>query len=271
MDIIPQIRLVNASVKYFPELNMMEVYKMPGGMITGVGGGKRGQSKKSEEMKARYQQQSAIRAGTRIRELILANNLRYLWTLTYGEEVTDRQQVAQDFKKFIKRLNYAVGDKVQYVAVMEIQEKRAKRYGKNVIHLHMAVDRWINKKEVLESAWGHGFTFVSDHSGKILEVASYMAKYVKKGFNDERVRAGEKKRYFCSQGLIRPERCSMYLTAEEVGRLEALADVVVEYNGARWYQIRNVNEKGKKFVDHFFKEETERSWRFFKVPVKEVG
>jgi len=68
-----------------------------------------------------------------------------------------------------------------------------------------------------------------------------MAKYVKKGFNDERVRAGEKKRYFCSQGLIRPERCSMYLTAEEVGRLEALADVVVEYNGARWYQIRNVN------------------------------
>jgi len=47
--------------------------------------------------------------------------------------------VAQDFKKFIKRLNYAVGDKVQYVAVMEIQEKRAKRYGKNVIHLHIYI------------------------------------------------------------------------------------------------------------------------------------
>jgi len=264
MVIITRNKWINASVKYFSDLGIMEVYKMHKSTVIGQGGGKRGQSKQSKEVRERYQQQSAIRAGTRIRELVLANDLRYLWTLTYGEPVTDRQQVAQDFKKFIKRLNYALGDKVKYVAVMEIQEKRAKRSGKNVLHLHMAVNRYIDKVEVFELAWGHGYTFVSEHSEQILKVASYMAKYVKKGFNDPRVRAGEKKRYFCSQGLVRPERKAMYLTGEEIERVAVLADVAVEYDGARWYQIQNVNEKGKEFVEHYFKEETERSWRFLK-------
>lgn len=268
MVIITRNKWINASVKYFPDLGIMEVYKMHKSMVIGQGGGKRGQSKQSKEVRERYQQQSAIRAGTRIRELVLANDLRYLWTLTYGEPVTDRQRVAEDFKKFVMRLNYALGDKVKYVAVMEIQEKRAKRSGKNVLHLHMAVNRYIDKAEVFELAWGHGYTFVSEHSEQILKVASYMAKYVKKGFNDPRVRAGEKKRYFCSQGLVRPERKAMYLTDEDVGRLAVLADVGAEFDGASWYQIQNVNEKGKEFVDHYFKEETERSWRFFKVPAR---
>ncbi len=259
-SIIPCKVWINTSVKYYEELGIMEVYKMDKNILVDEGGGIRGQSKKDEDTKRKYQRQSAIRAGTRIRELVLANGLRYLWTLTYRDEVTDRCQVAKDFTLFVMRLSYALGEKVHYVAVIEVQEKRAAKTGKDILHMHMAVNGYI-EKEVMERTWGHGYTFVSKHSEDILRVAGYMSKYVKKGFEDERVRVKEKKRYFNSKGLIRPERQALYMSDEEVREIERVADKIIEYEGARWIQVKREDEEGVKHLISYFKELGERSWR----------
>lgn len=252
--------LFNASVKYYPDQGILEVYKMDKARLKGSGGGRRGRSEKLKGERGRYQQQAAIRAGTTIRELVISNDLRYLWTLTYRDAMTDRWQVTKDFKEFMQRLNYRIGESLAYVAVLEIQEKRAQRTGKNVFHVHLATNVFIDKK-VVEDAWGHGFTFVSKHTGELLRVASYMSKYVKKGFEDKRVRVAEKKRYFNSKGLKRPPRKAMYLSMDQVRELEEIAHVKQDYEGASWLQVRAVDEKGIDSLLSYFKEPEERTWR----------
>lgn len=252
--------LSNASVKYYPGENILEVYTLKSGFLKAGPGGKRGRSKKSVEVQELYQQQAAIRAGTRIRELVLSNSLRYFWTLTYAEDVDDRVRVAKDFKQFIQRLNYHLGEPARYVAVMEVQEERALKYGVDVLHVHFACDRWMDVHQIAD-IWGNGFVFVSEHTGDILRVASYLAKYVKKGWSDERIRVREKKRYFCSKGLTRPERRSLYLTDAEVARIAKQAAVEVEFEGARWMQVKDAAGK----VENYIIGEGERSWRVFAV------
>ena len=69
----------------------------------GVGGGIRG-SQIDESTIELYKKQSSSRAGTRIRRLVLANELKYMWTLTYADEITDIEQVLADFNNFKRNL-----------------------------------------------------------------------------------------------------------------------------------------------------------------------
>ena len=247
MSIISQNSISNTSVKVYD--NLVEVYRLDKGWFPASDGGIRGQSNKSEKVKKQYQEQAALRAGTVVRELVLANDLRYLWTLTYSADVDKREEVATDFRLFVLRLNYAMKDKLDYVAVLEVQEERAKRYGVNVLHVHFACNRWMDVR-LVSDVWGHGFVFVSEHAGNLLNVAGYLSKYVKKGFHDARVRPVQKRRYFSSKGLQRPVRYTLYLSDAEAASVAARAAVTAEFDGAKWYQIKDGDElfKGKVFL-----------------------
>lgn len=263
MTIITRSMLFNASMKVYEDIGLIEVYRSNKILLKGAGGGVRGQSRRSEGERAIYQQQAAIRAGTRIRELILANNLKYLWTLTYREEISDRAVAMDDLKKFLKRLRRR-GYEIPYVAVMEIQEERAKKYGADVIHFHLATNERIEVKDLSE-AWGLGHVFVSKHDGELFKVASYISKYVRKGFDDERVRSAEKKRYLCSRGLKRPLKRQFLMGEVDLERFKDNADTLVEYEEGVWMQVPMVNPEGEAVLVNFYKNKFDEQWRAFEI------
>lgn len=171
-----------------------------------------------EEKKELYRYQARIRAGSTIRQLVKENNLRYMWTLTYRNDVTSRDEALNDFILFVKRLSYALGKKIDYVAVIEVQKKRKEKTGKAVLHFHMATNLFI-KHELMEEKWRHGYVYVSTYTdGKKIQgkndVGSYLSKYLKKDMEENPELAG-KKMYLNSRGLRRPNKGHGVATDED--------------------------------------------------------
>jgi len=241
MDIITQdnihLHIWNTSVKVFDKIDKAEVFIVKDYNVRrkGAGSGIRGtqQDEKTQEL---YRQQSAIRAGGRIRELVLANDLKYMWTLTYSDEITDAEQVKIDFNNFKRNLNHRTGKNINYVAVIEIQEERSQKAGKNILHLHFATDKRINIKKV-EEAWKKGFVFVSEYSGDIGKVSGYLSKYIKKGIDSTAIRGKEQKRYMTSKGLAKPLRITLITSQEDYLKFLPIANVVKEFEEGIWLQV----------------------------------
>lgn len=259
-------KFFNASVKVYPS-GLIEVYRSEKIRVKGAGGGVRGRSARSEGQRALYQQQAAVRAGTSIRELILANKLCYLWTMTFADEIEDRDFAMDEMKKFIKRLRWR-GYKLPYVAVMEIQEKRSENYGVDVIHFHLATSERVEIED-FRQAWGHGYVFVSEHSGEIFKVSSYISKYVRKGFDDARVRGRGKKRYLCSRGLERPKKSQLIMSDVELEHLKEIAKNIVEYEEGIWLQVEAVDMEGEEVIVNYYKNDFDEKYREFAVRVTE--
>lgn len=233
MTIITHNRYFNTSIKVYPD-GMVEVWRLNSGYLEkGNGGGRRG-SQVEQAKKNQYQYQASWRASSQVRQLVLANELRYLWTLTYREQVTSRKIAARHFKEFIRRLRKQVMQQLPYVAVMEIQKKRAAKEGVEVIHFHVALDQNV-PHAMVEAAWGHGFVFVSLHQGDKGKVASYLAKYLKK--DGDEVRCEEEKRYFCSKGLKRPFKRSGVLSKTRFDELKGKAIAKAEFDNSEWIQL----------------------------------
>lgn len=241
----------NTSIKRYPELGIVEVYRMKNGFrVKGNFGGKRG-SQKDESKKKENQRRADQRASTKIRELILRNNLKYHWTFHYGDEIEDREKATYDFMNFIKRLNYHVKknekDKtllptLPYVAVMEIQPGRKEKYGKEVIHFHLATDRYLPFWDI-HKLWGHGGAWVTPYSGDISKVASYITKYITKVGGEEQVRAVEQKRYLRSRGLKEAIREQVVTSESEFEEMKQKARIHSEFRdkeeliSAEWIQM----------------------------------
>lgn len=236
MKIIPQKRCIvnlTQSEKWF---NLSWVYlktkvkiiEHKNGQIKGRGGGRK-VLKEYENVPAEkrelYRNQARIRAGQKVYELADENDLRIMWTLTYEREEEKRKIALNDFKTFIKRLNYHLDRKVPYVAVIEVQKEREKKTGKAVLHFHMATDKYIDQK-LLAKVWGHGYVKPSKFkdgttiSGNKKAVAMYLSKYLKKDMEDNPDLVGQKM-YLNSKGLKRPPRGSGIVDKEQFDRLEA--------------------------------------------------
>ncbi|MHA4871605.1 rolling circle replication-associated protein [Duganella sp. PWIR1] len=130
-------------------------------------------------------------------------------TLTYRENMCDREVALKHWKAFCRRLGRV--NKFHYVAVIEEQERGA-------LHFHVAV-RGRQHYALLRSIWQsvlglgasgeqmgqvnvrdpHRFGFGQNGAHKL---ASYIAKYCSKEMN---ARALDQKRYFRSKGIVLPE------------------------------------------------------------------
>lgn len=161
---------------------------------------------------------SLRRTKSVLRQAIIQNKLSYHWILTYAENMQDRQKALDDFKNFMKRLNYRRSEKVKYVMVLEKQKRGA-------FHIHMAIDTRLEHAEV-EKTWCHGFVFVTHISGDYAKVAGYLGKY----FMIDQVEDPEgKKRYCCSKNLERPIKFKEYLKDAELQVLRDKAEVKLEF------------------------------------------
>ena len=139
-----------------------------------------------------------------------------LFTLTYRENIQDRERVRADFQNFLRRVRkvYPAWD---YVAVLERQERGA-------YHIHCAVVGW-QRVGYLRSCWykalgGTGNEVGADTPGavnitspqkrwgagvkewKTEKLAGYLTKYLHKTFEQS---DAEKRRFWKSKGVQAPK------------------------------------------------------------------
>jgi hypothetical protein len=166
---------------------------------------KRGQSDKREE----NDDDAGRPAKKNVRDCCKAISADRMVTLTYRENMLDRDRALKDWKAFCRRLGKVA--KFHYVAVIEEQERGA-------LHFHVAV-RGKQSYVLLRSIWQrvlglgpdgqqmgqvnvrdpHSFGFGVKGAHRL---ASYIAKYCGK---DMQCRALDQKRYFRSRGIVLPE------------------------------------------------------------------
>jgi hypothetical protein len=123
-------------------------------------------------------------------------------TLTFKEEETNLARCNNLFKCFIKRLEYSIGQNIEYIAVPQIQWKRFNKYGVKVWHYHVLLFGMdYLKNSDLRKIWGLGFIRINAID-KITDVGSYASRYMEKDF--EGVLVKNHRRYLTSSGLCRP-------------------------------------------------------------------
>lgn len=141
-------------------------------------------------------------------------------TLTFAENLQDIKKANNEFKLFMKRLNYylqtTIEDfkSVEYVATWELQERGAIHY-----HLILFDFPYIEAKK-LEEIWRNGYikiNIIKNKKGEMIEkVSSYITKYFTKDL-ESKIR--EKKAYFSSKGLKRPQEHKKQLTDDEINEI----------------------------------------------------
>jgi hypothetical protein len=166
---------------------------------------KRGESEKREE----NDDDAGRRAKSKVSERCKAISADRMVTLTYRENMVDRDRALRDFKEFRRRLGKVVH--FHYVAVIEEQERGA-------LHFHVAVSgkqNYVLLRSIWQSVLGRGadgeqmgqvnvrnpnsfgFSIKGAH-----RLAAYIAKYCGK---DMQCRALNQKRYFASKAIVLPE------------------------------------------------------------------
>lgn len=176
---------------------------------------KRGESDKPEAS----EDVSGRRAKKQVRLCCKTIGADRMVTLTYRENMTDRDRAVKDWKAFCRRVGKVKA--FHYVAVLEAQERGA-------LHFHVAV-RGRQSYALLRSIWQrvvgrdeagremgqvnvrdpHRFGFGNKGAHKI---ASYIAKYCGKDVDRDGSQDDlNKKRYFRSRGIVVPEVTSWRL------------------------------------------------------------
>jgi hypothetical protein len=238
--------LWNTSVKIFDK-SIEILWSSRAKKTSHLGGGIRN-SQRDDEKKQSNQKRSTRRACSMIRQLIIENNMRYMWTLTYNGEIGDATVAKKDFRKYLQKLKYLLKEKPSYLMVMGYQEERYRKHGVKVIHFHFVTNSILPYKTVAE-AWEKGIAHVSPalSEGK---VANYLAKHLKSSFNNDLLKGGKK--YFCSQGLKRPLKKKLLISEDELQLI--LSDVQVHrkkyYGENTWLQFNEPEqcEKVKKLL-----------------------
>ena len=170
----------------------------------------------TDEDKALNREKVLQRARSRVRRLACANpQLNKFFTLTFADNVTDLKYANNQFCCFIKRLNRYLTkmhkDKVQYIAVVEFQERGA-------VHYHLLCNLPYIYANKLQEIWQNGFVKINKIDD-VDNVGAYVTKYMSKDNEDERLVGN--RCYFTSQGLQEPT------TIEENGVENTIAHLLL--------------------------------------------
>ena len=182
--------------------NIIELYEYEKDVIFGYTDTKKKtkgrQATANAEDKEKNREKVLSRARKDLRRIINSNIQKYskFLTLTFKENITDLDFANNEFKKFIKRLNYHYGIKIKYSTVIEFQERGA-------IHYHCILYNLTQKVDVkeLQGIWKQGFIKINAIDS-VDNVGAYVCKYMTKTDDD---RLLGRKMYFNSRGLNKPQ------------------------------------------------------------------
>ncbi|WP_171014998.1 rolling circle replication-associated protein [Culicoidibacter larvae] len=174
-------------------------YLLGGSSKNGSSSGKLKSEQKIFEERILSERLSARRAKNQLERLILCNIGQYhtsdkFLTVTFAENIQDREIANYLFMKFIQRLRYHFGT-FEYLAVPELQNRGA-------IHYHILLFGLpFISKDHLADIWKHGYIKINAVE-RYYNLAHYIAKYINKDFETGRKKA--QKRYMSSRGLKKP-------------------------------------------------------------------
>lgn len=182
--------------------NVIEVYEYEKTVLFGYEDNRKNskgrQAVASDEDKQKNREKVLSRARKDLRRVINCNIQKYskFLTLTFKENVQDLDYANNEFKKFIKRLNYHYDIKVKYSVVVEFQKRGA-------IHYHCVLYNLVEKINVkeLQEIWKNGFIKINAIDN-VDNVGAYVCKYMTK-VDDDRLLG--RKMYFNSRNLVKPE------------------------------------------------------------------
>jgi hypothetical protein len=177
--------------------------------------GFKGQSQNKEENEKR----ARARAAGVIRRKYLAIRADHLVTLTYRDNVENRERVMTDLDR-LRRMLSRSGYSMPYVAVLECQKRGA-------IHPHLAV-HGIQDIRLLRRCW---YKIVGKAQGQVnvkgprpgtspVKLARYISKYISKDVASQ-PREFEEHRYFCSIGITIPTERFQIVLRRDVQKSEA--------------------------------------------------
>ncbi|WP_220459565.1 rolling circle replication-associated protein [Rugamonas fusca] len=191
---------------------------------------RRGESEKREE----NDDDAGRRAKKKVRECCKAIGADRMVTLTYRENMVDRETALKHWKAFCRKLGKH--KQFHYVAVIEEQERGA-------LHFHVAVtgrQMYALLRSIWQSVLGRGpdgqqmgqvnvrdphrFGFGQNGAHKL---AAYIAKYCSKQMQ---CRALDQKRYFRSKGIVVPEVDSVRLHCTTMlGAVQAAFSIAAQF------------------------------------------
>lgn len=163
---------------------IIEIYEYEEPIYYGYGSEGNGKNKISEDSERRSD--SVNRTKQKIRRLINSNmeDKSKFVTLTYKDNELDVSKAKEDFKKFIKRLNYRLSkdglENVKYLYVIEFQKRGS-------IHFHCVFFNldYIKKSE-FEKIWKNGFIKINKIDN-CDNVGAYVVKYMNKEIEEKRL------------------------------------------------------------------------------------
>ena len=160
----------------------------------------------------------------RIRELCLLaieNQLNTFITLTFADEVTDYDIAKHEWELFLKRLKYRFPEhELVYLAVHELQRKRASDGNEGVYHFHVLTNIGFFPIKDLQKIWRNGFCFIEQATKGQTSHIAYLFKYVTKDIlADEKNGVRSKHRLiYLSRNIKRP-RVTKELSVESLDEL----------------------------------------------------
>lgn len=191
--------------------------------------------KKSDEKRIRYYQKKVHE----ITEVAFMNkDLKTFITLTFQNPVTNYYITIEEWKLFIKRLQYYCskqGISLKYIGTWEFQKKRG-----NVFHFHLLTNTGYIKHEVLQTLWGNRYVFItkigtSEYDRR--KAISYTLKYCVKEVT-ERIKNKEDVRgqrfIFTSNNLAKP-------TVKKLLTQDTIEDVISQHT-------ENIICKGQYYI-----------------------
>jgi len=178
--------------------------------------------------------------------------------LTYGDEGALKPVPAAcwpDVRDFLARLREYLEardgacEPLRWLAVPEIQEQRARKYGERVVHWHLIVFGlpYVAKEPDLRSLWGHGIVGIEEIESTA-GACRYLVKYLGKSFGLDS--PSKQKAYHSSRGLVRPGEWVDRVAPEDLECLaEGVGETVYDYRygtptgeSIRYLAVEHVNE-----------------------------
>lgn len=199
-------RIYNTKIVYSGEF--IEVYKYKESILMGYESNSQGRAKEAEETDKEINRKKSIhRTKQIVKRLINANYVKgsmKLITLTTRENVQDIEYMSIEFKKWVLRMNYYLGYKIQYIAFRERQlgSRKDDKKGRGAIHLHVVVfniPQYLNLTEI-RSKWLIGSTNVKKDLEDMQDFGGYITSYM----DLEADFFKGKKLYTSSKGLKQP-------------------------------------------------------------------
>jgi len=207
-----------------------------------------------EEKRQQARRKAARRAQTMCRRVIKAEGFNELLTITYRENMQDREATKRHFKEWVRRMKRALGGEFRYCAAPELQERGSYHWHvachklpQHATHKGVKVAGWRLGTEIWRSIVGedNGLVFVGGKPSKVksrkalrspAKMAAYVSKYILK---DAENSPDEKNRYSRSNaidvGRIQTVRLGGEL-ADVIAAAFTLQDgeVVVSHSLNRW-------------------------------------